>query len=179
LRKPIFRDFVLSVAIELISELSYARSGGHKAVVKVLPFLGHAFHNIFLRCLGPFMSAQHGSWLIGSALPQERVRQLSQLLTKSGWEVLRPYGSLFLIATPTAHLAKTFSYKTPTGLKTVLLDVDSVREALYYTTGIQINSSSWMGIDKYCRFVLSIDEEKFKRVAALLERFVSYKDESS
>jgi methionine S-methyltransferase len=125
------------------------------------------------------MPPQRGSWLIGSALPQERVHQLSRLLTKSGWEVLKPYGGLFLIATPTAHLARTFSYKTPTGLKTVQLDADNIREALYYTTGIQINSSSWMGIDKYCRFVLSIDEEKFQRVAALLERFVSCKDESS
>lgn len=107
---------------------------------------------------------------------QERVHQLSQLLIKCGWEVLTPQGGLFLIAKPAAHLGKPFSYKTPTGVKTVQLDADNIREALYYTTGIQINTSSWMSIDNYCRFVLSIEEDKFQRVAGLMEKFVSCKE---
>ena len=79
-------------------------------------------------------------------------QKLTSLLTAHAWKVLVPVGGLFLIARPPDHYPGDFS------------------EFLFVNANISINSPEWTGIENYCRFVLSVDTDRFSDALDRLEK---------
>ena len=72
---------------------------------------------------------------------------------------MKSQGGLFLIATPVRFIGK--KYLDPVSQKQILITYDNIHEVLFKVTGLLINGSQWCGIPKYCRFVLSVNENDF------------------
>ena len=98
----------------------------------------------------------------------KRAETLGSLLKSMGWKVLTPEGGLFLIAKPEAYLGKRFSNESFTSSA---LDATAVAQALFHEVGVLVNGDDWTGIPGYCRFVLSVKGENFKKALEGLKKF--------
>ncbi|MDQ3192286.1 MAG: aminotransferase class I/II-fold pyridoxal phosphate-dependent enzyme [Bacteroidota bacterium] len=94
-------------------------------------------------------------------LLKDRAETLTNVLNKTGWKTLPSQGGLFLVAKPEFYIGKSIKFKKDEVDKEIIISSESVSEALYYTTGLLINNSSWTEIPDYCRFVLSVEEKDF------------------
>ena len=102
---------------------------------------------------------------------QQRAQQLTEVLEKSGWQVIAPQGGLFLVAKPIAFLGKTLSYELAGIEQKTVIDGDSITQALFRTVGLTINSATWTGLPDYCRFVLSVTESEFQAAKNKISKF--------
>ena len=100
---------------------------------------------------------------------RERAIELTTLLEKKEWTVLKPEGGLFLVASPTGLLGKKISLKNSSDI--ITLDATNVSEVLFNVCNLLINNQDWTGIPGYCRFVLSIEESDFREGMERLEKF--------
>lgn len=115
---------------------------------------------------------------------EKRAQQLVEVLSQSGWEPLRPQGGLFLVARPAGYEGRTLKYSLPSDgpssdqgapdEKEVRLDSTSIVEALFATTGLLISGSEAIGLPGYCRFVVSLEEDKFAAGLSCIRRFHSF-----
>ena len=101
---------------------------------------------------------------------RERANRLEAALRRSGWDVLPPKGGLFLTATPTRIIGKTWG-KTSGKPGTSQINHENVCEVLRKRAGVIINSPGWTGIPGYYRFVLSVPEVEFEAALSALEAF--------
>lgn len=105
-----------------------------------------------------------------------RCKLLSTTLINNGWQVLAPQGGLFLLATPVEFLGRAI--RIPGESQPLLLDGDTIVQALFRQTGLAINGSSWIGIPDYCRFVFSCSPEQLDKALVRIVRFKRIFDES-
>lgn len=94
---------------------------------------------------------------------KDRAAVLTKILNDAGWRVLPPRGGLFLIATPERLLGKSYN-----GIE---LTIQNVAQLLREQYGLAINSSEWIGIPGYFRFVLSVDEVDFNKAIQAIQKF--------
>lgn len=85
-----------------------------------------------------------------------------------------------MVAKPSEYLNKSVSFhrqsSSPNGVnKDVCEEVKltdlNIREAIYRTTGLCINSSQWTGIPGYCRFTVALEETDFDRALGCITKF--------
>ncbi|MEM8963572.1 MAG: aminotransferase class I/II-fold pyridoxal phosphate-dependent enzyme [Acidobacteriota bacterium] len=88
----------------------------------------------------------------------ERAERLTAVLDACGWQTLPSQGGLFLVARPSAYLGRTIDIDGTT----VVLDSETISDAMARTVNLLINNSKWTGIPEHCRFVLSVEEEVFE-----------------
>ena len=105
------------------------------------------------------------------SLLKKRSEILTSTLEKSGWSVLHSSGGLFLVAAPKSYFGKTVSIDDKGISKNYVLDSKNFYEVFFFSTGVLINGSEWTGIPNYCRFVLSVSEEEFKKGLEAIKSF--------
>ncbi|ONK73077.1 uncharacterized protein A4U43_C04F26920 [Asparagus officinalis] len=94
-------------------------------------------------------------------------KQLSETLKSCGWDVIECHGGSSMVARPSAYLGKRLkieAYETK-------LSSSTIREAIFRTTGLCINSESWTGIPDYCRFTIALDSAEFEKALKCIRQF--------
>lgn len=97
-----------------------------------------------------------------------RAEQLSELLQRKGWQVLKPKGGLFLVAKPQKYIID--SQRQDSQLSSTE-GANRMTTMLFEQVNVVINNATWTGLPGYCRFVLSIKEADFIEALARIERF--------
>lgn len=103
------------------------------------------------------------------------------MLEKNGWDVLRPSAGISMVAKPSAYLGKSVSISIPPkdtaagegSEQKIKIDDSNIREALYKSIGLCINSSHWTGIPGYCRFTFAAEDQEFERALECIAKFKS------
>uniref|UniRef100_A0A8R7U1S5 Aminotransferase class I/classII domain-containing protein n=1 Tax=Triticum urartu TaxID=4572 RepID=A0A8R7U1S5_TRIUA len=88
-------------------------------------------------------------------------------LESCGWDVAGCQGGISMLAKPAAYIGKPFkvdSFEEE-------LDGCNIRETILRSTGLCISSSSWTGIQDYCRFSFALDSGEFQRAMDCITRF--------
>ncbi|KAK4788771.1 hypothetical protein SAY86_020090 [Trapa natans] len=112
---------------------------------------------------------------------QDRSKQLKEALEKNGWDVLQPSAGISMVARPSAYLGKSVSISiipkdgaAKEGYEQNLkIDDSNIREALYRTTGLCINSTQWTGIPGYCRLTFAMEGPVFEQALECIAKFKS------
>ncbi|KAM4126220.1 hypothetical protein ACB094_01G371900 [Castanea mollissima] len=111
---------------------------------------------------------------------RSRSKRLKETLENCGWDVLESCAGVSMVAKPSAYLNKIVKLKKSPkdGGSTendatyeVKLDDINIREAIFKSTGLCINSSSWTGIPGYCRFTIALEESEFERALDCIIKF--------
>jgi methionine S-methyltransferase len=100
---------------------------------------------------------------------KERAEVLSNVLLKSGWEVVTPKGGLFLIASPVSLYGKkcVCSFQT----EPIEINATTISSVLHDKLNLLVNNDEWTGIPGFCRFVLSVEENDFNEGIERLSQF--------
>ncbi len=93
----------------------------------------------------------------------ERANRLGEVLTQQGWNVIKPEGGLFLVASPGDLKRMSDIQATERG--------DDICARLFREQNVAINNSTWTGLPGYCRFVLSCSEKDFEVALGRIEQF--------
>lgn len=93
----------------------------------------------------------------------ERSILLTKVLSESGWKVLESRGGLFLIAKPESLLGCK--------VKGLILTENNLSQVLRSEFNLVINSSEWIGLPSYYRFVLSVSDSDFEKAIEKLRSF--------
>jgi methionine S-methyltransferase len=104
----------------------------------------------------------------------ERANQLSQVLTKQGWQVIKPKGGLFLVAKPSRYIQANLEHKLLAAedyRSEVVAAADHIAAQLFQQQNLVINNSTWTGLPGYCRFVLSANQADFDQAIERLKLF--------
>ena len=102
-----------------------------------------------------------------------RSELLADVLRAKGWKVLSPEGGLFLVASPEKLYGQMFTYEKDGARHTVNLNSENLVEALFYSTGVLVNSDVWTGIPGFFRFVFSVADDVFHKALLALRQFPS------
>jgi len=97
---------------------------------------------------------------------QRRASILSKTLDESGWQALPPRGGLFLVATPTKLLGRSF--------KGMSITVQNLAQILRDEFRLVINTPEWIGIPGYFRFVLSVEENDFNKAINAIQNLWNF-----
>ena len=98
---------------------------------------------------------------------QSRCLELSAHLSSLGWDVIDCEGGLFVCASPRKYLQKAADNFHGNIQKTV----DAIAQNIFDVTGLLINNATWTGLDAYCRFVVSVEQQTFEKALAALSDF--------
>ncbi|KAI5002285.1 hypothetical protein ZWY2020_026935 [Hordeum vulgare] len=98
---------------------------------------------------------------------KNQANQLMKTLGSCGWDVAGCQGGISMLAKPTAYIGKPFKMDR----FEYELDGCNIREAILRSTGLCISSSSWTGIQDYCRFSFALDSGEFQRAMDCITRF--------
>jgi aspartate/methionine/tyrosine aminotransferase len=104
---------------------------------------------------------------------QERSKKLKLVLSETGWEVLKSYGGLFLIAKPTHILGRALNNLDDKESQLVYVTESNVCDILYKKFGLLINGPQWTRLPGFCRFVLSVSDHEFESALEKLKLFWS------
>ncbi|RDB37016.1 MAG: aminotransferase class I/II-fold pyridoxal phosphate-dependent enzyme [Spirobacillus cienkowskii] len=102
---------------------------------------------------------------------QERSKKLKLVLSETGWEVLKSYGGLFLIAKPTYILGKALNILSEKENHLVYITESNICDILYKQFGLLINGPQWTRLPGFCRFVLSVSDHEFESALEKLKLF--------
>ena len=101
---------------------------------------------------------------------KKKSQVLSDLLVRLGWEVVEPEGGLFVCASPKKYLANLVKSADGSALTAA---ADAVADAIFKSTQLLINGSTWTGLPGYLRFVVSVEENEFASAVKKLQEFDS------
>jgi len=101
---------------------------------------------------------------------RNRSKMLCEHLTRLGWEVVKPEGGLFVCASPRKYL-NGIAQSADSNARTSA--ADSIADAIFKSTGLLINGSTWTGLPGYLRFVVSVEENEFASAVKKLQEFDS------
>ncbi|CAH9112051.1 unnamed protein product [Cuscuta epithymum] len=100
-----------------------------------------------------------------------KYQRLKETLENCGWDVLEAHSGVSLVAKPTAYLGKTIKVNKDSNSWEAKIDDSNIRESMFRSTGLCINSSSWTGLPGFCRFAFALEDCEFDRALACIVKF--------
>ncbi|KAF6140712.1 hypothetical protein GIB67_035139 [Kingdonia uniflora] len=91
-------------------------------------------------------------------IQRSRLLRLMEILLKCGWDAVECCGSVSMVAKTSVHLGTTSNLKLY-----LKLSDSNIRETFLKSTGLCINSDSWIGIPAYCRLMFALEDGVFEK----------------